>query len=69
MDPVGQVFRLDALNDLSQQTVVTWNESGLVHVVIVVTEVGPTASLADHDARVAAAVAIAMAPRPTALPS
>lgn len=69
MDPVGQVFRLDALNDLSQQTVVTWNESGLVHVVIVVTEVGPTASLADHDARVAAAVAIATVPGPTPLPS
>lgn len=59
MEPVGQVFRIDALNDLSLQTVVTWNEAGLVHVVIVATEVGPTASRADHDGRVAAAVAIA----------
>ena len=68
MDPVGKVFRLDALNDLSLQTVVTWNEAGLVHVVIVASEVGPTASRADHDARVAAAVAIATVPAPSAAP-
>jgi hypothetical protein len=59
MDPVGPVFRLDALNDLSLQTVVTWNDHGLVHVVIVVSEVGPTASRADHDSIVESAVAIA----------
>jgi hypothetical protein len=59
IEPVGQVFRLDVLNDLSLQTVVTWNDRGLVHVVIVVSEVSPDASRADHDARVAAAVAIA----------
>lgn len=69
MEPVGQVFRIDALNDLSLQTVVTWNEAGLVHVVIVATEVGPTASRTEHDARVAAAVAIATVPTPTPIPA
>lgn len=68
MEPVGPVFRIDALNDLSLQTVVTWNEAGLVHVVIVATEVGPTASRTEHDARVAAAVAIATVPGPTPIP-
>lgn len=58
MDPVGQVFRLEALNDLSQQTIVIWADaSGVIRVVIVATDVGPTASRAEHDARVAAAVA------------
>lgn len=69
MDPAGQVFRIDALNDLSLQTVVTWNEAGLVHVVIVATEVGPTASRTEHDARVAAAVAIAKVQGPTPFPA
>ena len=68
MDPVGQVFRIDALNDLSLQSVVTWNDHGLIHVVIVATEVGPDASRADHDARVAAAVAIATVPPPSGAP-
>ncbi|HJP89805.1 MAG TPA: hypothetical protein VJ850_12290 [Candidatus Limnocylindrales bacterium] len=62
IDPVGQVFRIDALNDLSLQTVVTWNQNGLIHVVIVVSEVGPTASRADHDQRVLDALAIANVP-------
>lgn len=65
IDPVGQVFRIDALNDLSLQTVVTWNDRGLVHVVIVVSEVSPTASRADHDQRVLDAVAIATIEPPT----
>lgn len=64
IDPVGQVFRIDALNDLSLQTVVTWNQGGLIHVVIVVSEVGPTASRADHDQRVLDALAIANVPGP-----
>lgn len=63
MEPVGQVFRIDALNDLSLQTVVTWSgDDGVAHVVIVASEVSPTASRADHDARVAAAVAIGSLP-------
>lgn len=60
----GQVFRLEALNDLSQQTVVVWGQPSFVHVVIVVTQVDPNASRAAHDARVAAAVDAAMAGRP-----
>lgn len=64
MGLAGQVFRLEALNDLSQQTVVVWGEPGFVHVVIVVTDVGPTASRAEHDARVATAVDAAAAGRP-----
>jgi hypothetical protein len=69
LDPVGQVFRIDALNDLSLQTVVTWNVGGLVHVVIVASEVSPTASRAEHDQRVLDAVAIATAPAPIPVPS
>lgn len=73
MDPVGKVFRLEALNDLSQQTIVIWGDSQVFHVVLVATEVGPDASRADHDARVAAAVAVAGAspagPQPTAVPA
>ena len=64
IDPVGQVFRIDALNDLSLQTVVTWKQNELIHVVIVVSEVGPTASRADHDQRVLDALAIANVPTP-----
>jgi hypothetical protein len=59
IDPVGQVFKLEALNDLSLQTVVIWADRGLIHVVIVVSNVDPSASRAEHDRRVAAAVAIA----------
>ena len=53
----GQVLRLDTLNDLSLQSVVTWETAGLFHVVIVATDVSPSASRADHDNRVAVAVA------------
>jgi hypothetical protein len=63
MAPAGKVFRLDALNDLSLQTIVLWQDaSQFIRVVIVATEVGPTSSRADHDARVAAAVAAVPAP-------
>ena len=68
-ESAGQVFQLDVLNDLSQQTIVIWQGERVIHVVIVATEVGPTASRADHDARIAAAVAIAAVPGPTPLPS
>jgi hypothetical protein len=68
MDNVGQVFRIDALNDLSLQTVVTWNQAGLVHVVIVVSEVGPDASRDVHNERVESAVAIAQVPPPGSTP-
>lgn len=66
IDPVGQVFRIDALNDLSLQTVVTWRQGDVIHVVLVVSEVSPTASRADHDQRVLDALAIANVPAPAA---
>ncbi len=53
---VGTVFRLDTLNDLSFQTVVVWADGPLARVVIVATQVGPSASRSVHDARVAEAV-------------
>jgi hypothetical protein len=61
---VGVVFRLDTLNNLSQQTVVVWPDDGFVHVVIVATDVGPDASRADHDERVRVAIEVADAAAP-----
>ena len=61
MDGAGEVFRLDTLNDLSQQTVVVLDGSDLIRIVIVATAVGPDASKAEHDKRVEAAVAAAAA--------
>ncbi|HEX5451709.1 MAG TPA: hypothetical protein VFW86_04905, partial [Candidatus Limnocylindrales bacterium] len=55
----GTVYRLDTLNDLSFQTVVAWQDVDLVRVVIVATEVDPSASRTVHDARVAEAVGAA----------
>ena len=55
----GQVFRIDALNDLSLQTVVVWQGGAQFHVVIVATTVDPSASRAVHDERVAVAVDVA----------
>jgi hypothetical protein len=59
MGDAGVVFRLDTLNDLSQQTVVVLPGETQVRVVIVATAVGPDASKAEHDSRVEAAVAAA----------
>ena len=53
---VGSVYRLDALNDLSFQTVVVWPDGPIVRVVIVASPVNPSASRAEHDSRVEAAV-------------
>jgi hypothetical protein len=55
----GPVFRLDTLNDLSFQTVVVWPDGALARVVIVATQVGPSASRSVHDARVSEAVGAA----------
>ena len=65
----GEVFRLDTLNDLSYQTVVTWQDAGLTHVVIVASDVGPGSDPAAHDAKVLAAVEAAAASPPTASPA
>ena len=65
----GTVFRLDTLNDLSFQTVVVWPDGGRVRVVIVATQVGPTASRTVHDARVAEAVGVAVLAESPVVPS
>jgi hypothetical protein len=57
IDPAGEVFRLDTLNDLSLQTVVVWPADDGVRVVIVATRVTPDASRQAHDTWVAIAVA------------
>jgi hypothetical protein len=52
----GETWRLDALNDLSFQTVVSWGDAEIVRVVLIATKVAPDASRAAHDDLVAAAV-------------
>lgn len=59
-DGVGAVFRVDALNDLSFQSVIVWQDGPLVRVVLVATAVDPGASMAAHDTRLAAALAAAV---------
>jgi hypothetical protein len=56
MPDVGEVWRLETLNDLSLQTVIVWDDRGLIHVVIVGTEVNPNASREIHERRVQLAV-------------
>lgn len=55
----GPVFRLDTLNDLSLQTVVTWQNRGLTSVVVVASDVAPGRERSAHDAKVDAAIAAA----------
>lgn len=63
----GEVFRLDTLNDLSLQTIVTWQVDGLTHVVIVASDVAPGKDRAAHDRRVEVAVlAAVVVPPPSA---
>lgn len=56
---VGATFRVDALNDLSYQSIVVWADDLRVRVAIVASPVSPSASMADHDSQVAAAMTIA----------
>ena len=56
-------FPSSTLNDLSLQTIVTWQDAGLTHVVIVASDVAPLKERAAHDAKVAAAVEAAVAGR------
>ena len=60
LEPIGEVYRLDVLNDLSLQTIVVWQDGDHVRSVLVATQVSPTAVRADHDALVDRAVAAAM---------
>ena len=50
IEPAGAVFRIDALNDLSLQTVVVWPDGDVVRVALVATNVQPGADRADHEA-------------------
>jgi hypothetical protein len=65
----ADAFRIDALNDLSQQAVVLWQVGGVVRVVVVATPVGPNASMADHEAKVTTAIAAAVGAAPPGSPS
>ena len=56
IDPVGAVFQIEALNDLSLQTVVVWPDGDVVRLVIVATNVEPGADRAAHTAAVQQAV-------------
>jgi hypothetical protein len=64
IESIGEVFWLDVLNDLSFQSVVTWQTEGLTHVVIVATDVAPLKDRAVHNAAVTEAVDAAAAFRP-----
>jgi len=59
-EPIGEVYRLDVLNDLSLQTIVVWQDGERVRDVLVATQVSPTAVRADHDALVDRALAAAV---------
>lgn len=52
MDAAGDVWRLDALNNLSLQTIVVWPHGEHVHVVLVASTVEPGASRDAHESRV-----------------
>jgi len=52
IEPAGEAFRVDALNDLSLQTVVVWPDGDVVRVALVATNVEPGADRADHEATV-----------------
>jgi hypothetical protein len=57
----GGTWRLDTLNDLSLQTVVTWQDGPLVRVVLVASTVNIGASRAAHDQLVDQAIAATVA--------
>ena len=56
MDGAGDVWRLDALSNLSLQTIVAWPHGEHIHVVLVASTVDPGASRDAHEARVAETV-------------
>jgi hypothetical protein len=61
---VPDAFRVDALNDLSQQAIVMWQLGDDVRVVLVATHVDPNASMANHEARIQVAIQAALAAEP-----
>ncbi len=56
VDGLGEVYQLEALNDLSLQTVVVWQSGDRARVVIIATPVNPAASRDEHDGFVARAL-------------
>jgi hypothetical protein len=52
IDTAGEVFRIDALNDLSLQSVVVWPDDDVVRLAIVATNVEPGADRSDHESAV-----------------
>lgn len=58
---VGQIFRLDTLNDLSLQTVLVWQDGPFVRVVLIGTPVSPGATRTAHDDLVDRAAAATVA--------
>ena len=52
MDGAGEVWRLDALSNLSLQTIVVWPDGDHVHVALVASTVEPGASRDAHESRV-----------------
>jgi len=59
MDGPGDVWRLDALSNLSLQTIVVWPHGAHVHVVLVASTVEPGASRDAHEERVDQTVLVA----------
>jgi hypothetical protein len=69
LDGAGQVFWLDVVNDLSFQSVVTWQAEGRTNVVIVATDVAPLKDRVTHNATVAEAVRAAAMPAAPVAPA
>ena len=65
IDGIGEVFWLDTINDLSFQTVAVWPGDGVVHVVIVATDVAPLKDGAVHAQHVEDAIRVASGPEPS----
>lgn len=71
--PIGETWRLDTLNDLSLQTVITWQDGAVARVVLVATAVLPDVQRSAHeqlvvDAVAATAAAMALVPGATTGP-
>ena len=62
---IGEVFWLDTINDLSLQTVAVWPGDGVVHVVIVATDVAPLKDRAVHAQHVEDAIRVANGAAPS----
>lgn len=62
---IGEVFWLDTINDLSFQTVAVWPGDGVVHVVIVATDVAPLKDRGVHAQHVEDAIRVASGGEPS----